>query len=56
MLLNFITINNLYKAMSTLKELNYLVECIEVGVSKTVGNSYMLKAQNPIFIVTATKV
>jgi cobalt-precorrin-6B (C15)-methyltransferase len=56
MLLNFITINNLYKAMNTLKELNYLVECIEVGVSKTVGNSYMLKAQNPIFIITATKV
>lgn len=56
MVLNFITIDNLYKAMKTLKELNYSVECVEVGVSKTVGSSYMLKAQNPIFILAATKV
>lgn len=56
MVLNFITIDNLYKAMDTLKELKYKVQCIQVGVSKTVGNSYMMKAQNPIFIVIATKV
>lgn len=56
MILNFITIDNLYKAMNTLKTLGYSVECMQVAVSKTVGSSYMLKAQNPIFIVTATKV
>lgn len=55
MILNFITIDNLYKAMNTLKTLGYSVECMQVAVSKTVGSSYMLKAQNPIFIVTATK-
>ena len=33
--LNFITIDNLYKAMSTLKELGYETECVQIAVSKT---------------------
>ncbi|MBU3180587.1 precorrin-6Y C5,15-methyltransferase (decarboxylating) subunit CbiT [Clostridium psychrophilum] len=53
--LNFITINNVYKAMETLKELNYDVECVQVQVSKTKGQSYMLIANNPIFIVSGRK-
>ena len=53
--LNFITINNVYKAMEALKELNYEVECIQLQVSKTRGQSYMLMANNPIFIVSGKK-
>jgi len=53
--LNFITINNVYKAMETLKGLNYEVECIQLQVSKTRGQSYMLMANNPIFVVSGRK-
>jgi len=53
--LNFITLNNVYKAMEALKALNYEVECVQVQVSKTRGQSYMLMANNPIFIVTGKK-
>ena len=55
MVLNFITIDNLYKAMETLKELGFETECIQLGVSKTKGESYMLFANNPIFILTGKK-
>ncbi|WP_346869732.1 precorrin-6Y C5,15-methyltransferase (decarboxylating) subunit CbiT [Clostridium sp. UBA5119] len=55
MVLNFITIDNVYKAMSTLKELNVKISCTQVGVSKTRGQSYMLFGYNPIFIVEAYK-
>lgn len=55
MVLNFITINNVYKAMEKLKELNFKVDCTMVNVSKNKGNSYMMVANNPIFIVEATK-
>lgn len=55
MVLNFITIDNLHKAMETLKTLNYEVECVQLSISKTKGKSYMLMANNPIFIVTAVK-
>lgn len=55
MVLNFITLNNVYKAMEKLKELKCKVECIQVAVSKTRGQSYMLTALNPIFIVRAEK-
>ncbi|MBU3177167.1 precorrin-6Y C5,15-methyltransferase (decarboxylating) subunit CbiT [Clostridium estertheticum] len=53
--LNFITINNVYKAMEALKGLNYEVECVQIQVSKTKGKSYMLMANNPIFVVTGKK-
>jgi cobalt-precorrin-6B (C15)-methyltransferase len=53
--LNFITINNVYKAMETLKALNYEVECVQLQVSKTKGQSYMLMANNPIFVVSGKK-
>jgi len=55
MVLTFITIDNLYKAMETLKELGFETECIQLGVSKTKGESYMLFANNPIFILTGKK-
>ncbi|NEZ49805.1 precorrin-6Y C5,15-methyltransferase (decarboxylating) subunit CbiT [Clostridium botulinum] len=53
--LNFITINNLYKAMEALKSMNYKVEFIEVSISRSFKNTYMLKANNPIFIVWGEK-
>ena len=53
--LNFITLDNLYKAMSTLKELNYEVECMQVSVNKTRGKSYMIASNNSIFILTGKK-
>lgn len=56
MVLNFITIDNLYKAMKVLKELNFQVQCTQIAVSKTKGKSSMLFANNPIFIVAAEKV
>lgn len=55
MVLNFITIDNLYKAMKTLKELGFMVECSQISVSKTKGKTFMLFANNPIFILEATK-
>lgn len=53
--LNFITIDNLYKAMETLKKLQFNVECIQVGISKTRGNSYMMVSNNPIYIISGKK-
>ncbi|BAQ12969.1 precorrin-6Y C5,15-methyltransferase (decarboxylating) subunit CbiT [Clostridium botulinum] len=55
MVLNFITINNLNTALETLKNLNYKTECIQVSISKAIGKSNMLIANNPIFIITAIK-
>lgn len=56
MVLNFITIDNLYKAMNTLKELGFETECVQLSISKTKGKSYMLFANNPIFILTGRKI
>lgn len=55
MVLNFITINNLYIAMRVLKEIGFVVSCTQVSISKTKGESFMIFANNPIFIVTAEK-
>lgn len=53
--LNFITIDNLYKAISVLKELDFEVECSQISVSKTRISSYMFFANNPIFILSGKK-
>ncbi|MDP4144838.1 MAG: precorrin-6Y C5,15-methyltransferase (decarboxylating) subunit CbiT [Bacillota bacterium] len=53
MVLNFITIDNAYKAIKTLEELNFSTECSQISVSKTRGKSHMLMANNPIFILSA---
>ena len=41
--------------METLKNINYKVEFIEVSISRSFKNTYMLKANNPIFIVWGEK-
>jgi cobalt-precorrin-6B (C15)-methyltransferase len=56
MVLNFITLDNLYKAMNALKDLNYEIECVQVSVNKIKGKSYMMVANNSIFILTGKKV
>ena len=53
--LNFITIDNLYKAMNTLEKLNFEMECCQIAVNKTKGKTYMLFGSNPIFILTGRK-
>lgn len=55
MVLNFITLDNLYKAMSTLKFLDYDVECMQISVSKSRGKTYMMVSNNSIFILTGKK-
>lgn len=53
MVLNFITLKNVYKAMEKLKELNYKVDITMVNTSKSRGDSAMMMANNPIFIIEA---
>ncbi|OFI06704.1 putative cobalt-precorrin-6Y C(15)-methyltransferase [Clostridium acetireducens DSM 10703] len=55
MVMNFITLSNLEKALSKLEELGYKVECIQVSISKFIGKSLMAKANNPVFILSAEK-
>ncbi|MEG0642066.1 MAG: precorrin-6Y C5,15-methyltransferase (decarboxylating) subunit CbiT [Clostridium sp.] len=55
MVLTFITLNNIHTAMDTLKKLGYKIQCTQVSISKTRGQSYMLIALNPIFIVSGKK-
>lgn len=55
MVLNFITLNNLYKAMNTLKNLNYDIECIQVSINKVRRKSYMMTSNNSVFILSGKK-
>jgi precorrin-6Y C5,15-methyltransferase (decarboxylating) CbiT subunit len=55
MVLNFITVDNLYRAINKLRELGYEIECSQISVSRAKGKSLMLMANNPIFIVAAQK-
>ncbi len=55
MVLNFITMDNLYKAMNTLKLLDYHVECAQISVNKSRGKTYMMFSNNSIYILTGTK-
>ena len=53
--LNFITIDNLYKTVSELRRIGYCVECTEVSISKSNGNTYMMTALNSVYIVQGIK-
>lgn len=55
MVLNFITIDNLYRAMNMLKSFDMETECIQVGISRMRGSSCMLISNNPIFILSGKK-
>ena len=49
--MNFITLDNAYKAIETIKKLNHQVDISQVNISKNRGESYMMIANNPIYIV-----
>lgn len=55
MIMNFITLDNLYKASEVLKELNFNRNITLVNISKNNGSSYMMKANNPIYILESIK-
>lgn len=55
---NFITIENLYIFLQTLKEKDYECECTQVTIAKSriVKDITMMQGLNPVFIVKAQKV
>lgn len=55
MVLNFITIDNVYRAINILEDLKYNTELIQISISRAKGKSHMLIALNPIFIITARR-
>jgi cobalt-precorrin-6B (C15)-methyltransferase len=53
--LNFITVDNMCRAVKVLRELEIKAECIQVSVNRAKGSSLMLMASNSIFIVSGRK-
>lgn len=49
--MNFITLDNAYKAMELFKKLELKVDVSLVNISKNREGSYMMMANNPIYIV-----
>lgn len=49
--MNFITLDNAYKAIEVMKSLAYKADISLVSISKNRGQSYMMIANNPIYIV-----
>ncbi|WP_027633631.1 precorrin-6Y C5,15-methyltransferase (decarboxylating) subunit CbiT [Clostridium hydrogeniformans] len=56
MVLNFITLNNAYKAIEILKGLNFKIDITLANISKNRGDSYMMISNNPIFILQGIKI
>ncbi|MDY6011550.1 precorrin-6Y C5,15-methyltransferase (decarboxylating) subunit CbiT [Clostridium sp.] len=55
LVMNFITLKNVYEAISVVEKLGYDVDVTMLQVSKGRGKSLMLMANNPIFIVECRK-
>lgn len=49
--MNFITLNNAYKAIEFIKTKNYRVDISLVNISNNRGDTFMMIANNPIFII-----
>ncbi|MBN1065726.1 precorrin-6Y C5,15-methyltransferase (decarboxylating) subunit CbiT [Clostridium botulinum] len=49
--MNFITLDNAYKAIETMKKLNYKVDVSIVNISKNRGDTLMMISLNPIYII-----
>lgn len=49
--MNFITLENLYKGTEELKRLGYKIDISLVNISKNRNDGYMMMAQNPIYIL-----
>jgi cobalt-precorrin-6B (C15)-methyltransferase len=55
LVMNFITLNNAYKGIEKVKSLKYKIEITSVNISKSKENSYMMIANNPIYIISCYK-
>lgn len=55
LVMNFITLNNAYKGIEKVKSLNYKTEITSVNISKSKEDSYMMIANNPIYIISCYK-
>lgn len=55
LVMNFITLNNAYKGIEKIKSLKYKTEITSVNISKSKENSYMMIANNPIYIISCYK-
>lgn len=53
--MNFITLDNAYKAMEKMKSLEYDTDVTNVMISKNKKNTFMMTALNPIFIIDGKK-
>jgi cobalt-precorrin-6B (C15)-methyltransferase len=51
LVMNFITLDNAYKAIEVVKNLNYKFEVSLINISKNRGNTLMMIANNPIYII-----
>ena len=55
MVMNFITLDNAYKAIEIMRTMDYKMDISLVSVSKNRGKSLMMTALNPIYIVQCIK-
>lgn len=55
LVMNFITLNNAYKGIEKVKSLKYKTEITTVNISKSREDSYMMIANNPIYIISCYK-
>lgn len=55
LVMNFITLKNVYEAINIVEKLGYKIDVTMLQVSKTRGKILMLIANNPIFIVECRK-
>ncbi|MGL5086624.1 MAG: precorrin-6Y C5,15-methyltransferase (decarboxylating) subunit CbiT [Clostridium sp.] len=51
LVMNFITLNNAYKGIDFIKTLNYKVDISLVNISNNKNDTFMMIANNPIFII-----
>ena len=54
--MNFITLDNAYRAIEVMKKLEYSVDISLINVSKNRGNTSMMIALNPIYIIQCIKI
>lgn len=53
--MNFITLDNAYRAIEVIKNLNYNFEVSLVNISKNRENTLMMMANNPIYIIQCVR-
>lgn len=55
LVMNFITLNNAYKGIEFIKNLDYKIDISLVNISNNREGTYMMIANNPIFIIECRK-